>query len=86
MHTPFLVCQCTIVAADGKSDVTFVREGSLRKPLSQKHQNLIGCHTLPSVNLLGLDGSPGVFYIFSDLSVRNEGLYKLRFSLLDVAG
>lgn len=40
----------------------------------------------PGTNLVGTDGIPGFFFVFSDLAVRTEGIYTLKFTLFDLAG
>ncbi|ORX63291.1 hypothetical protein K493DRAFT_311450 [Basidiobolus meristosporus CBS 931.73] len=47
-------------------------------------RNLIGCTVSSSYQLRHMDGNPGVFFLFPDLSVRVEGKYRLRFSLWDI--
>jgi Velvet factor len=54
-------------------------------PNSNIQNALLGNHILVNTNLIGLDGQTGSFFIFSDLSVRLKGVYRLRFSLIDVA-
>jgi len=45
-------------------------------------RNLIGALAQSGCKLKGMDGQPGVFFIFHDLSVRTEGMFCLRFTLV----
>lgn len=45
-------------------------------------RNLIGALAQSGSKLKGLDGQPGVFFIFHDLSVRTEGIFCLQFTLV----
>ncbi|KAJ1733687.1 hypothetical protein LPJ61_001440 [Coemansia biformis] len=47
-------------------------------------QNLIGTTVATGSKLQGLDGSPGVFFVFPDLSIRKDGEYRLQFSFVDL--
>jgi hypothetical protein len=50
-------------------------------PRMEPSKNLIGqCHTSLQ-QLEGLDGQPGLFFIFQDLSVRTEGWFRLKCTL-----
>ena len=45
-------------------------------------RNLIGALAQSASKLKGMDGQPGIFFIFHDLSVRTEGLFCLRFTFV----
>ncbi|KAI9618286.1 hypothetical protein KEM48_006831 [Puccinia striiformis f. sp. tritici PST-130] len=45
-------------------------------------RNLIGALAQSASRLQGMDGQPGIFFIFHDLSVRTEGIFCLRFTLV----
>ncbi|KAK9709362.1 hypothetical protein K7432_009089 [Basidiobolus ranarum] len=47
-------------------------------------RNLIGSTVSSSYQLKHMSGKPGVFFLFPDLSVRVEGVFRFRFSLWDV--
>lgn len=47
-------------------------------------QNLIGNNVQSGQLLEDLDGKHGIFFIFSDLSVRNEGWFRLKFTLFNM--
>ncbi|EFP92808.2 uncharacterized protein PGTG_18587 [Puccinia graminis f. sp. tritici CRL 75-36-700-3] len=45
-------------------------------------RNLIGALAQSASKLKGMDGQPGIFFIFHDLSVRTEGIFCLRFTFV----
>jgi hypothetical protein len=47
---------------------------------------LIGTLISPSFHLFSPSGTETVYFIFSDLSVRKEGTYRLKFALYDLTG
>lgn len=47
-------------------------------------QNLVGSVVSEAQKLIDVDGRLGVFFVFQDLSVRVEGTFRLRFSLIDL--
>ncbi|KAI9359555.1 velvet factor [Zopfochytrium polystomum] len=47
-------------------------------------ESLLGSIVVPCLVLLDVDGTEGMFFVFSDLSVRLQGLYRLKFQLVDV--
>ena len=47
---------------------------------------LIGTKVNSAVLMNDLDGKPGLFFVFHDLSIRIEGVFRLKFSLIDVEG
>ncbi|CAG8574693.1 4302_t:CDS:2 [Ambispora leptoticha] len=46
--------------------------------------NLLGNHVASPYTLNDINGVPGIYFMFPDLSVRTDGLFKLSFSLIDV--
>ncbi|KAJ2766612.1 hypothetical protein IWQ57_004290, partial [Coemansia nantahalensis] len=48
--------------------------------------NLIGTTVAQGAKLQGLDGQPGVFFVFPDLSIRKDGTYRLQFSFFNLEG
>ncbi|KAJ1678209.1 hypothetical protein EV182_004552, partial [Spiromyces aspiralis] len=53
-------------------------------PTSELTRNLVGTTVTSAVKLNGLDGKPGIYFIFHDLSVRKDGVFRLRFSFFDL--
>lgn len=47
---------------------------------------LIGTLISPSFHLFSPSGTETVYFIFSDLSVRAEGTFRLKFALFDLSG
>lgn len=48
-------------------------------------KNLIGTTVASANKLYNLDGKLGIFFVFHDLSLRTEGNFRLKFSLIDVS-
>eukprot|EP00842_Homolaphlyctis_polyrhiza_P006293 jgi/Hompol1/6665/HPOL_001289-RA len=48
------------------------------------YQTMVGTNVAPSMNLVGINGTEGIYFIFFDLSIRTEGHYRLKFSLCDL--
>ncbi|KAF2134045.1 hypothetical protein P153DRAFT_280951 [Dothidotthia symphoricarpi CBS 119687] len=54
-------------------------------PINQNHtRNLIGSNSVNAQRLNDLDGKPGFWFVLQDLSVRTEGHFRLKFSIVDV--
>lgn len=49
-------------------------------------RNLLGTIMGSSYHLQGLDQEMGIYYIFSDLSIRTEGTYRLGFTMMNLEG
>lgn len=47
-------------------------------------RNLAGATVASAEKLYDLDGNLGIFFIFQDISLRTEGVFKLEFSLMDI--
>ncbi|KAK4515857.1 uncharacterized protein ATC70_010815 [Mucor velutinosus] len=47
-------------------------------------RNLAGATVASAEKLYDLDGNLGIFFIFQDISLRIEGVFKLEFSLVDI--
>lgn len=47
-------------------------------------RNLAGASVASAEKLYDLDGSLGIFFIFQDISLRTEGVFRLEFSLIDI--
>ncbi|KAI8894985.1 velvet factor [Globomyces pollinis-pini] len=91
-RAPFLTCMCSLWDEERKVNYThvdFVRivstsEGNLEK--IEKVDYLMGSLVSPSYNLIDLNGLDKVYFIFPDISVRKEGKYCLKFTLMDLLG
>lgn len=76
LQNPFFVLHVTLWSSDGREErnlianppgVTRVLMGSLVSSPSLLKDN---------------EGLPGCFFVFPDLSIRTEGVYRLKFSLM----
>jgi hypothetical protein len=47
-------------------------------------RNLLGRVVSSAYHLQGLDGKPGIYFMFQDLSVRTEGTFSLRFAFTNL--
>ncbi|KAJ2653196.1 hypothetical protein IWW40_000562 [Coemansia sp. RSA 1250] len=47
-------------------------------------RNLIGSSVTAGMKLVDMDGLPGIFFVFPDLSIRKDGEYRLRFSFFNL--
>ncbi|KAI9189595.1 hypothetical protein H9P43_001028 [Blastocladiella emersonii ATCC 22665] len=85
-----LVAHATLWSEDGAVEVTTgTEEDALALATSAAAtgvatRSLMGSLVASGLRLLGLDGRPGIFFAFHDLSVRVEGRFRLRFALFDV--
>lgn len=59
------------------------KEGQ-EKSTSLRMRNLVGSLVSSASKLYDLDGNLGIFFVFPDVSIRSEGTYKLKFSLIDI--
>ncbi|KAI8981541.1 velvet factor-domain-containing protein [Pilobolus umbonatus] len=49
-----------------------------------KMKNLVGCGIASATKLYDLEGNLGIFFIFQDISLRTEGQFQLKFSLINL--
>ncbi|CAO3625605.1 unnamed protein product [Mucor hiemalis] len=49
-----------------------------------KMRNLVGSSVSSASKLYDLDGKLGIFFVFQDISLRTEGCFRLKFSLVDI--
>lgn len=92
-NLPYLVCSCSLVAAEGaEADqaagpaIDFVvqengEDGQIRpsNPLAM----LCGTRAYSAVESQDVDGQPGLFFVFWDVSVRQVGRYRMKFTLIE---
>lgn len=93
-NLPYLICSCSLVSTDEtNTPIDFANEeqplpssvagrASIRRP-SQPLAMMCGTRVYSSSEAVGLDGQTGIYFIFWDISVRQEGEYKLKFSLVE---
>lgn len=82
---PLLTCSCSLWSTDYQSDLTLIHT----KPNSENsaigvQENLIGCRYVELSQLLGKNHTNKRYFVFPDLSVREEGKYRLKFSLCEI--
>lgn len=70
--------RCSLWTTDGETEIR--RSDRVPKELSI----LIGSIAEPAQVLLDEFGRPGCFAVFADMSVRIEGDFMLRFSVVDI--
>jgi len=84
-HTemPFLAAHLNLYSEDGSEPIDLV-EGhpSHNNPAAEPQRMLYGTLVSSLHPLRDLDGQPGMFFIFPDISVRRRGRYTLRVNLL----
>lgn len=49
-----------------------------------KMRNLVGSSVSSATKLYDLNGHLGIYFVFQDVSLRTEGRFRLKFSLVDV--
>lgn len=93
-NLPYLVCSCSLVPVDGDDNpIDFATEeqplppsmagqSSAQKP-SQPLAMMCGTRVYSLCEAVGRDGEQGLFFIFWDTSIRQEGQYRLKFSLIE---
>ncbi|KAG1174730.1 hypothetical protein G6F70_004589 [Rhizopus microsporus] len=64
--------------------VVFSSSEEGRHPRTSRLKNLVGASVVSANKLYDLDGNLGIFFIFHDISLRTEGTFRLKFSLIDV--
>ncbi|CAO3700062.1 unnamed protein product [Rhizopus stolonifer] len=64
--------------------VVFSSSEDRRNPRTSKLKNLVGSSAVSANKLYDLNDKLGIFFIFHDISLRTEGTFLLKFSLVDV--
>ncbi|KAJ1908762.1 hypothetical protein IWQ60_011543, partial [Tieghemiomyces parasiticus] len=92
-ESPFYACQVTVWSEDRQTDCSIVINPAtipaqptfpstaifaLNQPV--RTRNLLGSIAATAQQLKDLDGREALFFIFSDLAVRTEGRFVLRFA------
>jgi hypothetical protein len=47
-------------------------------------KNLVGSAAVSATKLYDLEGKLGIFFVFHDISLRTEGSFRLRITLIDI--
>ncbi|KAG1152616.1 hypothetical protein G6F37_001558 [Rhizopus arrhizus] len=64
--------------------VVFSSSDDNKNPRTSRLKNLVGSSVVSANKLYDLDDKLGIFFIFHDISLRTEGTFRLKFSLVDV--
>ncbi|KAJ2710419.1 hypothetical protein H4S00_006364, partial [Coemansia sp. D1744] len=59
-------------------------ERELNTLSDKKARTMTGSVVASLAHLKDIDGNDGAFFVFPDLSVRCEGVYRLKFSLFEI--
>ncbi|PVU98031.1 hypothetical protein BB561_000137 [Smittium simulii] len=78
LHNPYYFMYTTLISSDGKEELSTLADCKART---------ITGSSVSSLSFLKDDsGMYGAFFVFPDLSVRCEGVYKLKFLLFEIVG
>ncbi|KAI9310712.1 velvet factor-domain-containing protein [Dichotomocladium elegans] len=77
LHDPFIFLYATLVSFDGHHDL-FLNSHAV--------QSIAGAAVQSPHQLKNVGNSRGAFFVFSDLSVRIEGHFRLKFTLYRILG
>ncbi|EOR01389.1 hypothetical protein J056_004175 [Wallemia ichthyophaga EXF-994] len=90
-----LLVQVKIFDSEGLRSCAYVFNSSTATQVANTHhqntssetpiRNLLGSLTAEGMRLRDTNNNPGIFFCFQDLSVRVEGVFRLQFSLVDIA-
>ncbi|PVU99127.1 hypothetical protein BB559_000962 [Furculomyces boomerangus] len=78
LHNPYYFMYTTLVSTDGVEELSI---------LADRRARTITGSSVSSLSFLKDEsGTDGAFFVFPDLSVRCEGVYKLKFMLFEIVG
>ena len=78
VHNPFLFVYATLVSPDSDQEIGLMKDVTSRLMAGSIASSL---HRLKDI-----DNTYGGFFVFPDISVRREGLFRLKFSLYEILG
>ncbi|KAI8320055.1 hypothetical protein GQ54DRAFT_248618, partial [Martensiomyces pterosporus] len=78
LHNPYYFMYATLMDERGERELNTLSD--------KKARTMTGSVVASLAHLKDLDGSDGAFFVFPDLSVRCEGVYRLKFSLYEIVG
>ncbi|KAI8821151.1 velvet factor-domain-containing protein [Fimicolochytrium jonesii] len=84
---PYLVCHASLTDADGVEDCSLIRNHYAEPQadeLAQTQHSLIGLYVATPRLLKDKQGTTRLMFVFSDLSIRPAGTFRLRFRLADL--
>jgi velvet factor protein len=77
---PFLLLSCALLDESGATQLDLV----LQKKTNKRFEALVGEKTIHPRLMADEDGVNRMLFIFTDLSVRVPGTFRLRFDLIDL--
>ncbi|KAJ2505095.1 hypothetical protein H4217_009296, partial [Coemansia sp. RSA 1939] len=78
LHNPYYFMYATLMDERGERELNTLND--------KKARTMTGSVVASLAHLKDIDGNDGAFFVFPDLSVRCEGVYKLKFSLFEIVG
>ncbi|KAJ2829490.1 hypothetical protein GGI24_002127 [Coemansia furcata] len=78
LHNPYYFMYATLMDESGERELNTLND--------KKARTMTGSVVASLAHLKDIDGNDGAFFVFPDLSVRCEGVYKLKFSLFEIVG
>ncbi|KAJ2552297.1 hypothetical protein EV175_003368, partial [Coemansia sp. RSA 1933] len=78
LHNPYYFMYATLMDERGERELNTLND--------KKARTMTGSVVASLAHLKDVDGNDGAFFVFPDLSVRCEGVYKLKFSLFEIVG
>eukprot|EP00842_Homolaphlyctis_polyrhiza_P002802 jgi/Hompol1/3522/HPOL_003268-RA len=76
LYNPLYFMYASLVAHNSEDELHLLRDGKTRSTTGSIVSSLY--------RLRDLDSKDGAFFVFPDLSVRMEGIYRLKFSLFEI--
>ncbi|KAI8805297.1 velvet factor-domain-containing protein [Cladochytrium replicatum] len=76
LESSYYFLYASLIAPDSVDELHFLRDGKTRSTTGSMVSSLY--------RLKGIDGKEGAFFVFPDLGVRMEGIYRLKFSLYEI--
>ncbi|KAJ2184817.1 hypothetical protein EV181_004179, partial [Coemansia sp. RSA 532] len=78
LHNPYYFMYATLMDERGERELNTLSD--------KKARTMTGSVVASLAHLKDIDGNDGAFFVFPDLSVRCEGVYRLKFSLFEIVG
>ncbi|KAJ2794717.1 hypothetical protein H4R20_006133 [Coemansia guatemalensis] len=78
LHNPYYFMYATLMDERGERELNTLSD--------KKARTMTGSVVASLAHLKDVDGNDGAFFVFPDLSVRCEGVYRLKFSLFEIVG
>jgi hypothetical protein len=88
------MCDTWKCGDDSNTDANIVKHhGSLSQVITFSNdnesttvnmKNLVGSAAVSATKLYDLEGKLGIFFVFHDISLRTEGRFRLRITLIDI--